>query len=172
MKSDKIIITGPESSGKTTLAEALARALHLPLQPEYARKYLTKLSRKYTLEDVLHIGWQQLDTYSKIPLAQPIILDTDILTTIIWLSDKFSYEEPRFNAFWEQTGDGLYLLCKPELEWEEDPLREDPGRRDFLYAIYKSHLVRKGKQFFEISGNVNQRLEFATALVRNCCRII
>lgn len=168
MEAINIIITGPESSGKTTLAESLSQSLQLPLIPEYAREYLLALDRKYTLDDVLHIGKQQMQTFSQKENTKAIIYDTDILTTIIWLQDKFNYIDSAFNDFWNKESNCIYLLCKPEFIWEDDPLREDEGRRDVLFEIYKSHLITADKKFFEISGNQMQRIQYATEIIRNC----
>ncbi|MBK6731073.1 MAG: ATP-binding protein [Bacteroidetes bacterium] len=168
MQALNIIITGPESSGKTTLAEALSQSLQLPLIPEYAREYLLALDRKYTLDDVLHIGKQQMQTFTQTKNTQAIIYDTDVLTTIIWLQDKFNYNNSAFNDFWNKESNCIYLLCKPEFIWEEDPLREDEGRSDILYEIYKSHLITAGKKYFEISGNQSQRIQYAKEIIAEC----
>lgn len=168
MEAINIIITGPESSGKTTLAESLSHSLQLPLIPEYAREYLLALDRKYNLEDVLHIGKQQMQAFAEKENTQATIFDTDILTTIIWLKDKFNYSDPAFNVFWEKQPNCIYLLCKPEFIWEEDPLREDEGRRDVLYEIYKAQLTTAHKKFFELSGTHLQRIQYAVEIIANC----
>ena len=71
----KIIVTGPESSGKTTLCKALSKHFNLPFSKEYAREYLDALDRDYTQEDLLKIAKGQLQAESRKQL-----LDTDLIT--------------------------------------------------------------------------------------------
>ena len=56
----RIAITGPESTGKTNLAEALALHYNTVWVPEYAREYIANLNRKYTLNDILTIAKRQV----------------------------------------------------------------------------------------------------------------
>ena len=161
MKPDKIIITGPESTGKTTLAEAIAKKLNLQLIPEFARNYMQSLNRKYTFEDVMYIGLQQIETIYVSHSQSPIICDTDLLTTIIWLEDKFNYTEPAFNDLWRKKSNDIFFLCPPDFAWQYDPLREDEDRREILYKKYLHYLTVFEKKYFEITGDEIQREQYA-----------
>ena len=79
----KIIVTGPESSGKTTLCKALSKHFKISYSKEYAREYLEKLNRDYTQEDLIKIAKGQLHAENGIQL-----LDTDLITIKIWSKYK------------------------------------------------------------------------------------
>lgn len=159
MQWDKIIFTGPESSGKTTLAGVVSKQLSLPLVEEYARTYLITIPQKYTLEDVLHIAYKQAEEFNLIQTVVPVIYDTDLLTSIIWLKDKFNYIVPELEKLWAKPHNSVYFLCKPDFNWEFDPLREDAERRDILYQLHRNYLSDAGKIFYEIGGSIDSRLQ-------------
>ena len=74
----KIVFTGPESSGKTTISQAVAKKYNLPIVEEYARKYLTKLNRQYKYEDLIEIAKGQLKSEEKKSDNEIIICDTNL----------------------------------------------------------------------------------------------
>ena len=80
----KIVITGPESSGKTTLCESLSKHFKIPYSKEYAREYLQKLNRNYTQDDLTKIAKGQLN-FNK----NHSLLDTDLITIKIWSNYKY-----------------------------------------------------------------------------------
>lgn len=156
----KIVFTGPESTGKTTMAEKLAVQLNIPFVKEVARDYIAQLNRPYNYEDVLNISMLQLAEEEKIKSFKPplLICDTDLATIKIWCDDKFNQCEPWItNAYLERLPD-VYFLCAPDFPWQPDPLREDPERRNRLYEIYKSFLVHHKLRFIELSGSIENRL--------------
>ena len=86
----KIIVTGPESSGKTTLCKALSEHYNLPFTKEFAREYLTDLGKNYLQEDLLEIAKGQLEDEQLITNNQQISLhDTDLITLKIWSDYKY-----------------------------------------------------------------------------------
>ena len=80
----KIIVTGPESSGKTTLSKVLSTHFEIPFTEEYAREYLNNLESDYTQSHLLEIAKGQLLSEHN---AQ--ILDTDLITIKIWSEYKY-----------------------------------------------------------------------------------
>ena len=151
----KIIVTGPESSGKTTLCKALSKHFNLPFTKEFAREYLTDLGKNYLQEDLLKIATSQLENEQIIINNQQITLhDTDLITLKIWSDYKYGNCN---NWILEQiekqkVENRFYLLCKPDLKWDYDPLRENPTNRNELLEIYKQELENLGHKFLIIKG--------------------
>lgn len=163
----KIVVTGPECSGKSTLAEALAQHFGVPFMQEPARAYLTPGAR-YQPSDLLRLGQQQLELETSAH-HWPLILDTDLQTLCIWWQEKFGpLPEVLRNAYARQSmADGrIYLLCRPDLPWVHDPLRENPHDRDRLFALYRQDLVARELPFAQIDGTGPQRLERALAFLK------
>ena len=152
----KIIVTGPESSGKTTLCKALSKHYNLPFTKEFAREYLTDLGKNYLQEDLLEIAKGQLENEQLINNNQQISLhDTDLITLKIWSDYKYGDCN---NWILEQikkqkVENRFYLLCKPDLKWDYDPLRENPTNRNELLEIYKQELENLGHKFLIIKGD-------------------
>ena len=150
----KIVITGPESSGKTTLATALAVHYQEPLVPEFAREYLDNLGRPYIEDDLLHIAAGQSFSEDK-GLASArtmVICDTDMLTLRIWSNVKYGQFNKRINPLWFDALPNLYLVCAPDLPWEPDPQREDPDDREMLFDMYITEIERAKVNYAVIKG--------------------
>ena len=148
MLSPKIIITGPESSGKTTLCQALSKHFKIPFSKEYARQYLNVIKKKYTQTDLLIIAKTQLKSEK-----EAAILDTDLITIKIWSNEKYGKCDKwileQINK--QKNKNRIYLLCKPDLPWQDDPLRENPKDRMRLFEIYKKELSNLGHNYYIIS---------------------
>lgn len=150
----KIVITGPEATGKTTLSAQLAAHFDEPLVPEYAREYLSALDRPYTPADIPAMGrrqrarqdeaLQRADTY--------LFCDTGPLVLKVWLDFKYGLQDDWVeNQFLHDPVD-LYLLCRPDIPWTPDPLREHPTHREELFLLYRQALEQANKNFVIISG--------------------
>lgn len=163
-----IILTGPESSGKTTLTKALSHHFGWPYVAEFARTYLTHLNRKYDFEDVqlMAQGQQQAALAARTP-GLPLIHDTDLLTYLIWSEDKFHRLDASLQPDWHQvdTARPLYLLCRPNLAWEPDPLREDPHRLPYLFDRHIHHLERLQLPYIIIDELGDARIQQAIQAV-------
>ena len=155
MKPYKIIVTGPESSGKTTLCKALAKHFKFNFSKEFAREFLTNLKRDYKQSDLLDIAKGQLESEQQATNNKQLSLhDTDLITIKIWSEYKYGTCN---NWIIEQiekqkNEDRFYLLCKPDIKWEPDPLRENPNNRDELFEIYKNELEQLGHNYSIIKG--------------------
>lgn len=163
----KIAITGPESTGKSWLAEQLAKKYNTIWVPEYARDYLEKHPGKYTLDDVITISVGQFNsTNDSILLANNLIFcDTEMLVCLIWSEVVFGRVPTVIEkAFLDQRFD-LYLLCDVDLPWEPDPLREHPDRRAEIFQRYFNALSAAELPFEIISGFGDQRLERAVQVI-------
>jgi NadR type nicotinamide-nucleotide adenylyltransferase len=165
----KIAIVGPESTGKTTLCEELAKQYNTTFVPEYAREYLKKINRNYTIQDVLHIAHEQIKLVHEFEKKANDILfcDTSLITIKIWLSVKYNY----FNAELENKllneNYNFYLLTKPDIPWENDSLREHPHFRTELFEMHKDALNKFGFNYEIISGEGNIRIEKVKKIIEN-----
>lgn len=159
----KIVITGPESTGKSTLATQLAEHFQVPFVPEYARTYLTNLHRPYQEEDLLQIAKGQFECQND-PLFQGHaiqICDTGFLVLKIWSEYKYGRCHPWILDQFHQHPPDLYLLCDIDLPWQFDPMRENPNDRLELMGIYRRELRMSGFNYVVISGSLEERLRMA-----------
>ena len=137
----RIGIIGPESTGKSTLAEYLAHCYEGVLVPEYAREYMENLapSYGYTYDDVVAIAKQQLSVLASIN-SNLVVFDTELIITKVWFLHKFG----RCPDFVEQAlrdyPMDVYLLCYPDLPWLPDPVRENPDIREYLFDWYEREI--------------------------------
>lgn len=155
------MLTGPESSGKTTLAKALAHRYDGIWVPEYARLYLDSTNGFYEESDLLAIAQGQTALEQALAFYQPDFLfcDTGMLVMKIWSAVKYGRIHPWIDAQWHRNHYDLYLLCGIDIPWQEDPLREHPTQREYLYTWYLEALKRKKVPFLELQGSLEARLE-------------
>lgn len=153
----RIAIVGAESTGKSTLAHYLAKELNSNLVPEYAREYCDKLQAPPTLEDVKLIAQKQIEQYDN--ASATTIFDAPLVTSIIWLYDKFNRIDLNLhNHFLSQEFDFI-LLCEPDIPWVYDPQRTDAHRRHEIHQLYKHYLISNNKNYHLISGSEDKRIE-------------
>lgn len=165
----EVILTGPESSGKTTLAKALSLHYGVPWVPEYARYYLQELpGGKYTEADLLEIARGQLQWRLLYSRKQPYLLicDTGMLVVKIWSEVRFGRCEPWIEQQLDAEREALHLLCTPDIPWEPDPLRENPTDRPALFQWYQDWLEAQRYSYHVIAGeDTGQRMQQAIAAI-------
>ena len=135
--------------------------------PDNSRIYLNKLGRKYSYNDILTIakGQQELEQEMEARATGFIFSDTDQIVNKIWCEEKFGTCHQWILETIEQNPYDLYLLCKPDLPWDPDPLRENPNDRDRLFSIYLMELKKRKLPFMIISGKGIQRLNNAITAI-------
>jgi nicotinamide riboside kinase len=155
-KQLKIAFTGPESSGKTTMAELIAKAYSSSFIPEYAREFL-KDKTTYTLADLDKIAEQQVEL-CKSSKNKLVISDTEMAVMLIWSQEKFKEVSPIIQHLWELQDFDHLFLCAPDIPWEADKLRENPLDRERLFQLYKVVLENSKKPFTILKGTIDQRI--------------
>ena len=162
----KISITGPESTGKSWLAEQLAKHYATAWVPEFARTYLEEIGRPYTFGDILFIAQQQHKSEVGAGKHSDLIFcDTDFCVTRIWCQVKYGKCHPWIDSELDKNEYGLYLLCDTDLPWQYDPLREHPEMRQELFAMYHNLLKEKHFNFRIVRGMDENRLQNAIRFV-------
>jgi NadR type nicotinamide-nucleotide adenylyltransferase len=163
----RVSITGPESTGKSWLAENLARKYQTVWVPEYAREFLGKTGGHYSYKDVLSIAQGQLEFEKALENKAESILfsDTDSIVTRIWCEVKYGKVHPWILDAAENHRYDLYLLCNIDLPWQFDPLREHPEMRKQLFDRYLEVLKEMNLNYRIISGIGDERLLNAMAQV-------
>lgn len=153
MTTTRIAILGPESSGKTTLATFLVEQFDSFLIEEYARSYLNERNGKYNIQDLDCIATRQFELNDQLTDKPYLIADTELLTIKIWSEVKYKTVSSKIQELLQKQKFDLYLLCKPDLPWEEDPLREHPQFRDELFRMYEFALQELNWNFSIIEGS-------------------
>lgn len=158
----KIAVVGPESTGKSTIAQAIARHFNTVCVPEFAREYCKNLHNEYTLQDEVNMYYGQIaleDTL--IPLAHNnmLICDTTILTVKIWCDHLFGDTPQEVKNEIQQRPYDLFLLMDIDLPWEEDPLRDFPEQREHFMEVWKQELNQLNARYAIISGLGAERFE-------------
>jgi NadR type nicotinamide-nucleotide adenylyltransferase len=166
----KIVVIGPESTGKSTLSEQLANSLHTVWVPEYARGYLNNLGREYTEPDLLEIAKGQLASEDSLinKANNYLISDTDLHVIKVWSEAKYG----RCHSWiLEQIANrkyDLYLLTNIDFPWRDDVQREHglPEERKYFYNIYRDIVMQSGIPWIDVSGDEKSRLDLALSAVR------
>ena len=163
----KIIVTGPESSGKSTLCKALSAHFKTPYSEEFARGFLDELGRNYKKDDLLKIAKGQLNSEENTQL-----LDTDLITIKIWSEYKYGSCDKWILAQIEKqkSENRFYLLCKPDIPWKADPQRENSNDREEFFEIYKKEIESLGHDYFIVEGE--NRIENSISKISSLITII
>ena len=158
----RIALTGPESTGKSSMVEQLAKHYGCPFVPEFAREYLRKLNRSYTANDVEIIARKQIEQEDAFSENSNIFFcDTDLLVCRIWMEVVFGACPDWLVAESRKQRYSHTLLMNIDIPWEPDPLREHPHLRDELFTRYRTALIEDQRPFTIISGVNEARFENA-----------
>ena len=159
----RICVTGPESTGKTTLARRLAELLGTECVPEAARVYAESVGRVLTEADVEPIARAHLAqadaaaSRAQARGAEVLVLDTDLVSTIVY--GRYYYG---FTAEWLDREDAerradLYLLCDADVPWIADGIRDRPEDRAAMLALFREALAARGAHVVNVHGSWDER---------------
>jgi nicotinamide riboside kinase len=160
----KIVITGPESTGKTSIAGHFGIKFNIPVVDEFAVEYLRNTSGRYNYRDLLKIALGQVhneETILKLKTPQYVICDTDLITIKIWSVIRFKKVHKQILSLIESRYYDHYILCSPDIDWEYSEFRENPDDREFLFRIYEEELIRYGKTYHVLTGKGEERINNA-----------
>jgi len=163
----KIVLFGPESTGKTTLSKQLAAHYQTEWVPEYARDYLqnkwNEVQEVCSYEDLLAIaiGQMQLENTLSKKANKLLVCDTDMLETMVYSYAYFNKADPLLEVFARKNSYDLYFLTDIDVPWIKDDLRDRPDRRGEMFNLFKTALVENQRSFVTLKGNQEERLATA-----------
>ena len=160
----RFVLTGPECSGKTTLAKSLAEHFQSKYLGEPARTILS-VSEAYTPKDLLAIFRAYLKRDDVDFSDKPLFFDTDLQNLFLWWQEKYGPAPRKLCRAYKAQSERFFLLCKPDLPWVYDPLRENPNDRERLYELYYRDIVDRKLPFAVIEGDGAGRLERSIEIV-------
>jgi nicotinamide riboside kinase len=156
----RIAFTGPESSGKTTLARWTANFFSLPYIPEFAREYLEE-KPQYQEADLVFMAQKQVEWWPQ----GALVADTEMHVFQIWSQEKFERLDAKIYTELNRQVFDHYFLCAPDIPWEEDPLRENPLDRERLFTIYENELLAHLRNFTVLRGDLQTRQEVIKVII-------
>lgn len=166
----RIVVIGPESTGKSTLCSQLAVHYNTTCCPEFAREYLSKKGKNYTYEDLAHIAQGQVELEARLEKDvknEFYFIDTNLYVMKVWYEVAFHNCPTWVLKKIAAMHYDLYLLCNTDLSWTKDDLREYPelSIRQNLFKMYKDIMINSGTNWSEISGTDEQRLQIAISII-------
>jgi NadR type nicotinamide-nucleotide adenylyltransferase len=164
----KVVLFGPESTGKTTLTRQLARHYNSVWVPEYARDFLQDVwnNERRTCEpkDLLPISEGQIKLENELAKKtnSVLICDTDLLETKVYSEAYYLGScDPILEKYALQNTYDLYFLTYIDVPWEDDDLRDKPNERQRMFKAFEDALIKYNRPYILLKGNKNERLETA-----------
>lgn len=168
----KVVLFGPESTGKTTLSRQLARHYNTVWAPEYAREYLQDKwnNERKTCEesDLIPIAVGQMDLENSLAKKADklLICDTDLLETKVYSEEYYGgFVDPLLNEFATKNTYDIYFLTYIDTPWEEDDLRDRPEQREEMFNAFKNALEKYNRPYLLLKGDNETRLKKATQII-------
>ena len=163
MSGVRIAFTGPECSGKSTMAKWLSDEYSLKIVEEYAREYLQK-KKGYSIHDLDVIAAEQFVRNSS---QGALVADTEMLVLKIWSEEKYQRVSKNILQLLKQQEFDFYFLCKPDFNWVSDPLRENALDRERLFDLYDTSLKKYKYPYCVLSGTKVERKEIIKSILAN-----
>ncbi|NDP27437.1 MAG: DUF4301 family protein [Flavobacterium sp.] len=167
----KVVLFGPESTGKTTLAIQLAEHFKTAWVPEFARDYLQekweKTSRTCDVDDMMPIAYGQmkLENDSLSVANKFLFCDTNLLVTKVFSEVYYNFCDPLLDKAARKHDYDLFFLTDIDVPWEKDDLRDKPEGRESVFGVFKQTLIDNNKPFITLSGDKDLRLNKAIAII-------
>ncbi len=165
----KVVLFGPESTGKTTMSELLAKHYDTVWVAEYAREYLQEKwnNERKTCEDsdLIPIAKGQIALENKLARKADRILicDTDLLETKVYSEEYYGgFVHPELDKYALKNQYDLYLLTNIDTPWEADDLRDRPDQRQEMYQAFEDTLIRYKRPYIKLNGSIKERVDLAT----------
>lgn len=161
-----VCFAGVESTGKTRLAERLARRLGAPLMPEYGREYAEANGTIFTPDVLRTIAHTHAERRQRLLATRPRLLieDTDVVMTAAWFHMLHGHRDPILSAL--PAAADLYLLFAPDTPWVADGTRQFVGRDRLLFqTTIEDEIAARNIEPVLIMGNWRQREAQVTAAI-------
>jgi len=168
MSKKRVVLIGAESTGKTELAQYLAKYFGTYWVPEYAREYVESLTNRYTYNDILYIAKKQIEIENEYLKKTNSILfyDTFLIITKVWLDVVYNKCPDWIIENIEKSKINLFLLCNNDIPWVKDDVRENGGEmRDKLFNIYRKELEYFNFDYEIIEGTGIKRKQKAVNII-------
>ncbi|MDH5412824.1 MAG: ATP-binding protein [Flavobacteriaceae bacterium] len=164
----KVVLFGPESTGKTTLSDKLARHYNTVWVPEYAREYLQKKwnNERKTCENSdlvpIALGQMRLENQLAKKADKILICDTDLLETKVYSEEYYGgFVDPNLDKAARQNTYDLYLLTYIDTPWEADDLRDRPEQREEMFNAFEKALISHKRPYILLKGSIKSRFNTA-----------
>lgn len=168
----KVVLFGPESTGKSTLSELLARHYNTVWVPEYAREYLQDKwnNQRKTCEQKdlipIAIGQMGLENVLAKKADKILICDTDLLETKVYSEEYYGgFVDPDLDRAATESQYDLYLLSYIDTPWEADDLRDRPTQREEMFRAFERALVNNQRPYVILKGRVKERMNTAVQAI-------
>lgn len=173
MKSEyplkRVCLIGAESTGKTTLAQALAKHFQTVWVPEYAREYIEAKGAACDYDDLIAIAKGQIESEARLALSANKVLfcDTDLLTTMIWSQCHYGKSADLIGQMANDSRYDLYLLTKIDFPWVDDGIRDSKNYREWIENRIIEELTGRRRRYVAILGTHEERMEKAVKAVNS-----
>lgn len=168
----RIVLYGPESTGKTTLSKALAAHYNTCWVPEYMRVFLESKplnpeEELVTYQELLPIARGQMQTENKkLEEANTFLFcDTNLLELQVYAQYYFGKSPDDLSAYSIKNTYDLYILTHIDTPWEPDGLRDRPEDREEMFILFEQKLINNNLPYITVKGNENERLSFAISQI-------
>ena len=151
----RVCVTGPESTGKTTLAARIARRFDSEWVPEASRAYAERKAAPLTADDVTPIAREHVRVADERARSAKLLLslDTDLLSTVIYSRHYYGRTPPWIVAAERVRRSHLYLLCDVDVPWLPDGVRDRPANREEMFATFEGALKRRRLPYVLVRGS-------------------
>lgn len=163
----KVLVTGPESTGKTTISEYIAEHFNGTYISEFAREYLEKNGPDYEEEQLLFFAKETKKRYHKPKTTKIEIHDTSLIDIVVWSLYKYGRCDPEIVEMTKQLDFDLILLATPEVPWKDDPLRENENNRQDLYDLFIKNLEELGMEYTILYSDRHEREVQVKEIIQN-----
>lgn len=166
-----VCVTGPESTGKTTLAKRLAELANTDWVPEASRSYAERKGSELLASDVEPIAREYIglvdsaSTNERVADAKLLVLDTDLLSTVIYSRHYYGAVPAWIERAERARRAELYLLCDVDVPWVPDGIRDRPAKREEMFGIFHEALLRRRTPFVRVRGSWEHRWAIASKAI-------
>lgn len=171
----RVCLTGPESTGKSTLAQRLAERAGTEWVPEASRVYAERKAAPLTASDVGPIAREHIALADAAAErvrkrgGQLLILDADLVSTVVYARHYYGAAPTWVRRIERERRADLYLLCDVDVAWIADGIRDRPENREEMLALFGRALARRHARVVRVSGTWDERWKLARDAVRTLC---